>query len=345
MSHPIDDTPLAHRPDPHLDPRLDAAWRDDRRYVLDIALRILGDLGNAEDAVQEAFTRLFRSDIDEIDDVRAWLVTVVSRVCLDQLRSARRRPQAPFDTGDGREPTPSATSPGTGPGTATQAVAANPADRVTLDDSVRLALQVMLQRLSPAERTAFVLHDVFQLSFDDIAGIVGRTPAACRQLASRARRQVRADGPGRFSVESTEQRAVTERFIAACTTGDLDALLAVLDPRVSAAGDDALAWRDLYTGWKRRLLDLATRVFGQHRPVRRVTGRKRIARGAMRYLGPRHGTTLVSVPTPGDPSVLALLDGKAVALITLTISDGRITHAHAVADPAELAPITAALRD
>jgi RNA polymerase sigma-70 factor, ECF subfamily len=326
MTHPPDD-----HPNPRSDPRLDAAWRDDRRYVLDIALRILGDLGNAEDAVQEAFTRLFRSDIDEIDDVRAWLVTVVSRVCLDQLRAARRRPQAPFDPGDGREPTPSVRA------------TADPADRVTLDDSVRLALQVMLQRLSPAERTAFVLHDVFQLTFDDIAGIVGRTPAACRQLASRARRQISDDGPGRFSVESTEQRAVTERFIAACTTGDLDALLAVLDPHVSAAGDDALAWRELYRGWRRAALELATRILGRGRPVRQVTGRKRIARGALRYLGPRHGTTLVSVPTPGDPSVLALLDGRAVALITLTIRDGRIAHAHAVADPAKLAPITAAL--
>jgi RNA polymerase sigma-70 factor (ECF subfamily) len=313
--------------------------------VLDIALRILGDLGNAEDAVQEAFTRLFRSDIDEIDDVRAWLVTVVSRVCLDQLRSARRRPQAPFDPGDGREPTPSAAgTAGPGGPAVTPGLGADPADRVTLDDSVRLALQVMLQRLSPAERTAFVLHDVFQLAFDDIAGIVGRTPAACRQLASRARRQISDDGPGRFSVESTEQRAVTERFIAACTTGDLDALLAVLDPHVSAAGDDGLAWRELYRGWRRTALELATRVLGRGRPVRRVTGRKRIARGAMRYLGPHHGTTLVSVPTLGDPSVLALLDGRAVALITLTIRDGRIAHAHAVADPAKLAPITAALR-
>jgi RNA polymerase sigma-70 factor, ECF subfamily len=310
---------------------LDAAWRDDRRYVLDIALRIVGDLGKAEDAVQEAFTRLFRSDIDEIDDVRAWLVTVVSRVCIDQLRAARRKPQEPFDPGDGREPAPSL---GAG---------VDPADRVTLDDSVRLALQVMLQRLSPAERTAFVLHDVFQLPFDDIAGIVGRSPAACRQLASRARRQIRTDGPDRFSVESTEQRVVTERFIAACTTGDLDALLAVLDPDVSAEGDNALA-RELYRGWRRHALAVLSRVLGHRARVRRVVGRKRIAKGAIRFLGPRFGTTLVSVPTQGDPSVLALLDGRAVALITLTIRDGRIAHAHAVADPAKLAPVSAALR-
>jgi RNA polymerase sigma-70 factor (ECF subfamily) len=324
----------------HPDPRLDAAWRDDRRYVLDIALRILGDLGRAEDAVQEAFTRLFRSDIDEIDDVRAWLVTVVSRVCFDQLRAARRKPQAPFDPGDEREPRAIA-----GPGT-TLDPGVDPADRVTLDDSVRLALQVVLQRLSPAERTAFVLHDVFQLPFDDIAAIVGRSPAACRQLASRARRQVSADGPGRFSVESTEQRVVTERFIAACTTGDLDALLAVLDPDVSAEGDNALALGELLRGWRRAALGAVARIvraLGRGGGVRRVAGRKRVARGAMRYLGPRYGTTLVSVPTLGDPGVVALLDGRAVVLVTLTVRDGRITHAHAVADPGKLALVTEAL--
>jgi RNA polymerase sigma-70 factor (ECF subfamily) len=323
------------------DPRLATAWRDDRRYVLDIALRMLGDLGDAEDAVQEAFARLFRAKIEEIDDVRAWLVTVTSRLCLGQLRSPRRKRQARLDSDDGREPAPAA---GTAGSVTTLGLGVDPADRVTLDDSVRLALQVLLQRLSPAERTAFVLHDVFQLPFDDVAGIVGRSPAACRQLASRARRQVRSDGPGRFSVESTEQRAVTERFIAACTTGNLDALLGVLDPDVSAEGDDALAWRELYRGWRRSALAVAARALGGGR-VRRVVGRKRVARGAMRYLGPNFGTTLVSVPTPGDPSVLALLDGRAVALITLTIRDGFIAHAHAVADPAKLAPVTAALRD
>ena len=323
------------------DPRLATAWRDDRRYVLDIALRMLGDLGDAEDAVQEAFTRLFRSDIDEIDDVRAWLVTVTSRLCLGQLRSPRRKRQMRLDSDDGREPVPPA---GTAGPPTPRDHDVDPADRVTLDDSVRLALQVMLQRLSPAERTAFVLHDVFQLPFDDIAGIVGRSPAACRQLASRARRQIRTDGPGRFSVESTEQRAVTERFIAACTTGNLDALLAVLDPDVSAEGDNVLAWRELHRGWRRSALEVAARAFGRGGRVRRVVGRKRVARGAMRYLGPNFGTTLVSVPTPGDPSVLALLDGRAVALITLTIRDGLIAHAHAVADPAKLAPVTATLR-
>lgn len=291
------------------------AWREHRRYVLDVALRMLGDLGDAEDVVQEAFTRLLRQDVDEIDDVRAWLVTVTSRLCLDQLRSARRRRQGPLD-----EPAPAPARDA--PAAATPDRGVDPADRVTLDDSVRLALQVVLERLSPAERTAFVLHDVFQISFDDIAGIVGRSPAACRQLASRARRHVRSDaGPARFAVESAEQRRVTERFVAAVTTGDLDALLAVLDPDV--AGDADLGGR-------------AGAVGG-------FAGRARVARGALRFLGPDAGVTLLPVPTPHQPSILALRDGQVAAVLSLTIRDGVIEHIHALADPVRLAPVTAAL--
>jgi RNA polymerase sigma-70 factor, ECF subfamily len=312
------------------DARLGRAWREHRRYVLDIALRMLGDLGDAEDVVQEAFTRLFRTDIDELEDVRAWLVTVVSRLCLDQLRSVRRQRQAPLDTDGGREPIPSASSvAGLGDPRARGAAAAgapgvDPADRVTLDDSVRLALQVMLQRLSPAERTAFVLHDVFRLSFDDIAGIVGRSPAACRQLASRARRQVRSDAnPARFTVESPEQRAVTERFIAACTTGDIEALLAVLDPDVAGQAD----------------------IGGRVGLLPPVVGRDAVVRGILVFFGPDSGMTLLSVPTPGQPSVLALReDGDAFALVTLTIEHGAVEHIHSVVDPAQLAPVNDALR-
>lgn len=326
------------------DPRFATAWRDDRRYLLDIALRMLGDLGDAEDAVQEAFVRLLRVDIDEIDDVRAWLVTVTSRLCLGQLRSPRRQRQARLELDDWHEPA-AGTDRRLGDAPARPLDDGDPADRVTLDDTVRSALQVMLESLSPAERTAFVLHDVFQLSFDDIAGIVGRSPAACRQLASRARREVRADASGRFSVESTQQRLVTERFIAACTTGNLDELVGVLDPRVSADGDDALALAGaLYRGWRRRMIAVVGRVAGRWARERRISGRERVAKGALRYLGPRFGTTLVSVPTPGAPSVLALLDGRAVVLISLTIHDGRVSHAHAVADPDQLGSITTALR-
>ena len=305
-----------HRDRTAIDARLGRAWREHRRYVLDIAWRMLGDLGDAEDVVQEAFARLLRTDIDELDDVRAWLVTVVSRLCLDQLRSARRRRQDPLGEPD-QAPSPGAPGLGTGP-----AGAVDPADRVTLDDSVRLALQVMLERLSPAERTAFVLHDVFQLSFDDIADIVGRSPAACRQLASRARRHIRSDNPARFAVESTEQRRVTERFIAAVATGDLDALLAVLDPAVAGQAD----------------------IGGAIGLLAPVTGRDRVGRGLLVFLGPDSDTTLVSLPTPRRPSILALRDGQVVILVTLTVHDGLVEHIHALADPVKLAPVTAALR-
>jgi len=280
-----------------IDARLDEAWREHRRYVLDIALRMLGDLGDAEDVVQEAFSRLLRTGVDEIADERAWLVTVVSRLCLDQLRSARRQRQELLGTID-------------------------PADRVTLDESVRLALQVMLERLSPAERTAFVLHDVFQLSFDEVAEVVGRSPAASRQLASRARRHIRSDtNPARFAVESTEQRAVTERFIAASATGDLDALLAVLDPDVAGQAD----------------------LGGSVGLLPPVVGRDRVGPGTLRYLGPAAGVTLVSVPTGRRPSVLALRDGHVVVLLTLTVRDGLVSHIDALVDPVRLAPVTAAL--
>jgi RNA polymerase sigma-70 factor (ECF subfamily) len=297
-----------------LDARLGRAWREHRRYVLDIALRMLGDLGDAEDVVQEAYTRLLRTDIAELDDVRAWLVTVVSRLCLDQLRSARRQRQEPLD------------APTDLPGSshvAAPAGAIDPADRVTLDDSVRLALQVMLERLSPAERTAFVLHDVFQLSFDDIAEVVGRSPAACRQLASRARRHIRSDAnPARFAVESAEQRQATESFISACATGDLDALLAVLDPDVAGQAD----------------------LGGSIGLLPPVVGRDRVGPNTLRYIGPDAGVTLVSLPTGRRPSVLALRDGRAVVLLTLTVRDGLVEHIDALVDPVKLAPVTAALR-
>src|SRR5947209_1423779 len=165
---------------------------------------MLGSVTDAEDAVQEGFARLLRADIDSIDDVRGWLVVVVSRLCLDQLRSARVRR------------TDTTAAPDVVPSTP------DPADRMTLDDDIRLALAVVLEHLSPAERSVFILHDVFQFSFETVGAIVGRSPSACRQLASRARRRLETEvGPGRFVVEQSEQRVVTERFIAACAGGDL----------------------------------------------------------------------------------------------------------------------------
>jgi RNA polymerase sigma-70 factor, ECF subfamily len=292
------------------DTALEQAWRDNRRHLLDIAFRMLGNLSEAEDVVQEGFARLLRVDLDEIEDVRGWLVVVVSRLCLDRLRASRRHPTTPSDALDepwfGRQPS------------ATGAVdAVDPADRITLDDTVRIAMHVVLERLSAAERTAFVLHDVFQYPFEAIAEIVGRSPSACRQLASRARRAVREEAlPARFVVEPVEQRRITERFIAACTYGDMDALLAVLDPDVTGEGD------------------------GAPRPI---IGRRNVARGVMHYLGPRTGATLLSLPGIGDGTVVALLDGVVAAVVTMTIDGEQITHFDVIATEENLAPIRAVL--
>jgi RNA polymerase sigma-70 factor, ECF subfamily len=296
-----------HRPvpdSPDLDREFARAWRDHRRHVLDIALRMLGNLPEAEDVVQEAFARLMRADIGEIDDVGGWLVVVASRLCLDRLRSERRHPTVPDASLEYRP----------------AAHTADPADRVTLDDNVRIALHVVLERLTPAERTAFVLHDIFQYPFTEIAEIVGRTPAACRQLASRARRTITSDaGATRFRVEPADDRRVAERFIAACATGDLDGLLSVLDPDVDGEAD------------------LGGGVF------RAESGGADVAAGLLRYLGPDSATTLVSAPAGDQPGVLAVRDGRVVALVTLTIRDGRVDHIHALVDALRLEAINDAL--
>src|SRR5439155_16179427 len=175
--------------DPH-DQEFRDAWLEHRAYVVDLAFRMLGNIQDAEDVVQDAFGRLLANDVDCIDDVRGWLVVVVSRLCLDQLRSARVRHAsntASVDDHSDGMPAPEIS---------------DPADRETLDDSIRMALLVVLQQLTPAERAVFVLHDLFQFSFDSISDIVGRTPAACRQVASPARRRIEsATGPSRFNPE------------------------------------------------------------------------------------------------------------------------------------------------
>jgi RNA polymerase sigma-70 factor (ECF subfamily) len=297
-----------HRPavDPgNANVELDRAWRDHRRHLLDIGFRMLGNLSAAEDVVQEAFIRLARADLDHIDDVGGWLVVVVSRLCLDTLRSARRHPTL-SESLLGERPTDPAL---------------DPAHRVTLDDSIRLALQVVLERLTPAERTAFVLHDVFQYPFEAIAEIVGRTPAACRQLASRARRTIAANvGPTRFHVESTEQRHVTEQFIAACTTGDLDGLLSLLDPDVAGEAD-----------------------VGGAVGTRAAAGRDAVAPLLLHYLGPDSSTTLLSMPAGDHAGIVALRRGRVVVLLTLSMREGRIDHIDGVVDPAKLVPIADAL--
>jgi len=286
------------------DPRIGDIARTEHRHLLDIAFRMLGDLGRAEDMVQEAFIRLAGSNLDSIQDARGWLVVVVGRLCLDHLRSASARHEAAIDQSSLEI------------ATVASALAnddADPADRVTLDETVRAALLAVLERLTPPERTAFVLHDVFQLPFQTVGSIVGRTPTACRQLASRARQRLRSESaPIRSHIEPPEHRVVVERFMAAAAGGDLGALMQVLDPNVTAEGT------------RGGVITAASAP--SHGP--QAVGRRLIS-----YVGPQSATALVSSFFNDQPAVLVTRDGYIAVVLLLKIRDGLIEHVHAVGDP------------
>jgi RNA polymerase sigma-70 factor, ECF subfamily len=303
--------------DPY-DFRLGGAWRNHHRYLLNVAFRVLGSISEAEEAVQEAFARLVDHELDGIDDVRGWLTVVVSRLCVDQLRSADRQRRSSTALHD-LEPR--------------AARDLDPADRITLDEEVRLALHVVMAQLTPAERTAFVLHDVFSYSFDAIGEILGRSPVACRQLASRARRSINPDVPGRFTVAAADAERIAEQFVAACSTGDLDGMLAVMDSDCSGHVDTGAAVGEL--------VDLPRiGVVGQG-PT--VVGREAVARLALRYNGPGSSTTLLSVPSTGKPTVVGLYDGRVVMFLTMTVRGGLITRGDVVLDPRKIADLNLVL--
>ena len=291
------------------------AWKAHRPYLVDLAFRMLGDIGAAEDVVQDAFSRLIRAVPGEIEDERGWLIVVTSRLCLDQIRSARARKERPHDSSE-IEFVP----PHTGR-VAAGSAAADPADRITLDDDVRLALLVVLQRLSPAERVVFVLHDIFQVPFDTVAQTVGRPTATCRQLARRARQKIEeSQGGARFDVAAAEHRLVTEKFIAACAGGDLDALLAVLAPD---------AWGDV---------DLGP---GDPRARGVVHGAERVARNLLRFWGPH--ATLVSYPVGGEPALLGFIDRRLAGVLVFTMRGEQIQGVHVIGDPRQLSFVTSQL--
>jgi RNA polymerase sigma-70 factor, ECF subfamily len=279
------------------------AYRAHRPYLIDLAFRMLGDIGEAEDTVQDAFTRLLVANVGEIEDERGWLIVVTSRLCLDRIRSARARRESAHDSAEIEFVAPPA-----------QGRLADPADRVTLDDGVSLALLVMLQRLSPAERVALVLHDIFRMPFPAVAQAVGRTGPACRQLAKRARQKIAESQHGaRFDISSAEHRLVTEKFIAACAGGNLDDLLEVLAPD---------AWGDV---------DL-----GPGAPVPAVVhGAAAVARNLLRYWGPK--ATLVSQPVAGNPAVLGFFGQELSGVLVFTVRDEVIQAVHVIADPRKLA--------
>lgn len=285
------------------------AYQEHRPYLVDLAFRMLGDIGAAEDVVQDAFSRLLRTAPGEIADERGWLIVVTSRLCLDQIRSARSRRERAHDATEIEFVAPPAA-----------AGLADPADRVTLDDSVRLALLVVLQRLTPAERVVFVLHDVFQMPFGTIAETVGRSTPACRQLARRARQKITSSPAGpRFDVAAAEHRLVTEKFIAACMHGDLPGLLAVLAPD---------AWGDV---------DLGPAAA---RPAVVLTGAARVARNLLRLWA---GATMVTQPVGGQPAVLGFRGRKLVGVLVLRVRDEQVQAVHAIGDPAKLAFVSAQL--
>jgi RNA polymerase sigma-70 factor (ECF subfamily) len=287
--------------------RFSDAWTNHHRFLLDVAYRLLGSYSDAEDIVQEAFSRLLRTDLDPIEDVRAWLVVVVSRLCLDQLRSSRVKREAYIGPWF---PEPLLFS---------DDASIDPADVVTMDESVRFALLVVLERMSPAERVVFVLHDVFDVPFEKIAPMVGRTVAACRQLASRARKRVDEEaGSARFSIDPAEQRRVVDAFIAACAGGDIKALLPLLDPSV-------MGWADL----------------GGTLPVvsRPSVGRDMVGARVMQFFGAESGNKLVVHVINGEPSVVAFYDGAVVSVLALSLTDHLISRVYVVSDQRKLAHV------
>src|SRR5919106_3318867 len=199
-------------------------FEEHRTHLRAVAYRMLGSLSEVDDAVQEAWLRLSRADAAGIDNLGGWLTTVVARVCLDMLRSRTSRREEPF--------TPQASEL-----VATGARGSSPENEAVLADSVGLALLVVLDKLTPAERLAFVLHDMFDLPFEEIAPMVGRTPEAARQLASRARRRVKGAETPSPERDLARQRAVVDAFVAASRAGDFDALVAVLHPDVVVSAD------------------------------------------------------------------------------------------------------------
>ncbi len=277
------------------------AFEAERPHLLRVAYATLGSLGEAEDCVQEAWLRLRRvPDPAAVRDLRGWLTTTVGRLALDVLGSARARRE--------RYVGPWLPEPLVEP-----LAAEDPAERVTLDESVSMALLVMLERLSPAERTAFLLHDVFGLPFEQVAGVVGRTPAAVRQLASRARRHVESGRP-RFPPTAAEQRELVEAFAAACGQGDLERLVGLLDP--------AVVWR----------ADGGGRVQARY-PVE--TGAPEVARLLLAFTS-RPPRELRIATFNGSPG-LVLRDADGVlSVVAFSFDQGRITALDVVRNPDKL---------
>ncbi|MEV6395647.1 sigma-70 family RNA polymerase sigma factor [Streptomyces sp. NPDC051907] len=279
-----------------------------RTHLRAVAYRMLGSLSEADDAVQEAWLRLDRADTSDVENLGGWLTTVVGRVCLDMLRSRRSRGEESLDV---RVPDPVVGSPD----------GVDPEHQALLADSVGLALLVVLETLSPAERLAFVLHDMFAVPFDEIAPMVGRTPTAARQLASRARRRVQ--GAAAAPVDDlARQREVVDAFLAAARGGDFDALVSLLDPEAVLRAD---------TGAD--MLGMAREVRG----ATAVAGRALMFQHASRFARP----ALVN----GGAGVVTVVDGRPMAVMGFTIAGGKIVEIDILADPERVGRLDLAVLD
>ncbi|MGW1885838.1 RNA polymerase sigma factor SigJ [Streptomyces sp. NPDC001970] len=276
-------------------------FEQQRNRLWGIAYRITGSVADADDAVQEAWLRWQGLPDGEAEDPRAYLTTVISRICYDQLGSARSRREAYV-----------------GPWLPEPVISADdPEDRVTLDESVGMAMLTVLERLTPAERTAFILHDVFAVPFPEIAEVVGRTPDSVRQLASRARRRVRAEAPRR-TVDRGEHRRAVDAFLTAVMGGDFDGLLEILDPDV--------VWRS----------DGGGKVAAARLPV---LGDEKVARFAQRLVrgfDPATMQVLVREVNGAPGVVFADPVGAQGAVFAFTVHGGRITEIDAVINPDKL---------
>ena len=280
----------------------------ERRQLINVCYRLLGSLADAEDVVQEAYARWYAMTPQEqqaIESPEAWLTTVASRICLDLLGSARARREHYVGQWI-PEPVP-----------AEWAGAADPADRVTLDESISMAFLVVLESMTPAERVAFILHDVFRYSFGEVAEVVGRTPAACRQLASSARRRVSDSQPHPVT---TQQADVIRDFKQAWEAKDIEALVGLLDPEATAIADSG--------GLARAHLEP-------------IEGSEQIARAYVDVVDFAPNLTIVERTVNGQPGLVAQLDGVVVTVYAFDIVDGRINRIWAMRNPEKLRTWTA----
>ncbi|AJT69291.1 hypothetical protein T261_7694 [Streptomyces lydicus] len=285
---------------------LAARFEEHRTHLRAVAYRMLGSLSDADDAVQEAWMRISRTDTSGVENLGGWLTTIVGRISLNMLRSRTQRREEPLDA---RVPDPIISSP----------EGLDPEHEVMLADSVGLALLVVLDTLSPAERLAFVLHDLFSVPFDEIAPIVGRTPVAARQLASRARRRVQGTTSAP-DADPAAQREVVDAFLTAARGGDLEALLAVLDPDVVVRSDG-----------------------GSLRPSSVVRGALAVAEGAMTFARLAEFTRPALVN--GAAGAVAVSQGRPMSVAAFTVARGKVVALDILTDPERLARLDLTVLD